>query len=91
MSDKDSVDVESASWSCSSNIKSLDSTFELTLLEALDSSLTHKDKPRIPVNNKTNTIPRKSPLELLLIWESPSLVAEIFMIISNASQFIKLS
>ncbi|NBW84937.1 MAG: hypothetical protein EBR50_06460 [Proteobacteria bacterium] len=43
------------------------------------------------INNKTNTIPRKSPLELLLIWESPSLVAEIFMIISIASQFIKLS
>jgi hypothetical protein len=50
---------------------------ELILFEDLESSLTHKDKARIPINNKTNTTPRNKPLELLLICESPSFVAEI--------------
>jgi hypothetical protein len=56
---------------------------ELILFEDLESSLTHKDKARIPINNKTNTTPRNKPLELLLICESPSFVAEIFIAISN--------
>ena len=79
MSVKNSVEVESANWSCSSTIVSLDSNFELTYSDDLEISVTQIDNPRIPKSIKQKTIPRNKPVDLVFKYECSSLSAEIFI------------